>query len=123
MGGYAPINMKSAAVSTGALTADIIYRLNRETESFVAVDYANDGATSTDEHDHEHGMVFQNRTLGPMYLWYGVLPSALQVPTEFKKAAYLVAAGGTFQPPMSQTGLCYALFENPTGAYIHHFYH
>lgn len=114
--------MKSAAVSTGALTANTIYRLSRQQEAFVAPDYDTDDNADARYLD-AHGMIFQNRTNGDMYLWYGTLPAAYQNLTAFKAAAYKVSAGASFVPPMSQVWICYALFSSPAAGYIHHLSH
>lgn len=123
MPGYGPINMKSAYIDTSALTANTVYRLSRADEAFVVPDYDTDADYAAGEAGVQHGMMFQNRTSGVMYIWYGEVPTALQVPAEFIKAAYKVEAGATFQPPMSQIGLCYAVFATPAAGFVHHLSH
>lgn len=122
MPGYGPINMKSTATPTSSLAANTIYRLCRLNDEFVAPNYATDGALACSG-NIAHGMIFQNRTTGDLYLWYGEVPAALQDPVVFKQAAYKVSAGGSFVPPMSQIGLVYMVFSTPAAGYLHHMAH
>ena len=114
------INMKSASIATNTLTANTIYRLCRETETFVAADYANDGDTQC---SGTKGIRFINRTNGKMYIWYGAVPTAMQTPATFADAAIIIEAGGYFEPPYAQIGLCYMMFASPAAGYVHHLSH
>lgn len=124
--GYRSINMKSRAFNTNTLVSDTIYYFNRHDGTLDIPDYSTEVVDAfADEtiHPHGHGMIFQNRTTGKCYLWYGPLPVELQVPTEFKKAALMLDAGEKYIPPCSQHGLLYVLFATPSGGYIQHLYH
>jgi len=116
----APMNTKSWAINTNALSVNTIYKLDRVEKTLVTPTYETDAT----QHDvASQGVALQNRTTGPMYIWYGVLPVALRVGTEFVKAAYKIDSGATYTPLTHQMGLMYMVFAAPSGGYIHHLLH
>lgn len=67
------------------------------------------------------GVLFQNRTNGDLYIWYGQVPAAAQTVAGFKARAFVVGMRDTWEPEEEQGGLVYILVEQ-TG-FVHHMVH
>ena len=130
MGFKSPIPQKSRSIE--AAVADIVYIFNRATGTLVeatgnfATDLPFENSLSTNL-----GVLLQNRTSGPAYLWYGPLPDSILTTngddpdtftidvTEFKAIAFKLAAGDTYEPYRMQNYALYILLDGVTG-HLHH---